>query len=322
MVLHSPPAGADYHRAAAACAQRWWVPPLALSTAALLWLAVGAALMFGGVVVFLGVSLLFDGDLGDPAAPASPLFGHPVAALAMQLLLLSAMIPIVFLVVRVVQRRRPGTLSSVAGRLRWGWLLWCFAASLPAVFLAIGMPVLLAAVTEFGPDPAGAFVGIEEFLLAMVVILALVPLQATAEEYGLRGFVMQTLGSYTVTPWLGIVVSTALFTVMHFSYTAWAIADVALFGAAIAWLVWRTGGLEAGIALHVLHNLTAFTITAWEGTLLDLETGGSWQGFLGTVVEVGLFCVIVVWLADRIGIRRTFPDPYHQPQDPYHQPQG
>src|SRR5690606_41893162 len=46
----------------------------------------------------------------------------------------------------------------------------------------------------------------------------------------------------------------------------------------ISWLTWYTGGLEAAIALHVVHNLAAFTLSAFEGTLAEAATGGgSWE---------------------------------------------
>ncbi|MDS1269758.1 CPBP family intramembrane glutamic endopeptidase [Lipingzhangella sp. LS1_29] len=301
----SPVPGAAYHRVAATVPRRWWIAPLALLCAAVVWLAAVAVVMLLATMVSVVVPLLFGAEVsGDDTT----IYGHPVADLTVQLLMLTLLIPAVYLVARVVQGRRPGTLSSVVGHLRWRWLLYCFGAGIPAVFLALGLPVVLWAVAGAEQRLTGDFVGVQTFVFAMVVIVALVPLQAAAEEYGLRGFVMQTAGSYTASPWLGIVVSTALFTMLHFSYTFWALADVALFGAAMAWLIWRTGGLEAGIALHVLHNLAAFTITAWDGTLMDLETAGSWQGTVTTLVELVVFCLIVVRLADRMGIRRTVSD--------------
>src|SRR5690606_40273883 len=76
----------------------------------------------------------------------------------------------------------------------------------------------------------------------------------------------------------------------------------------ISWLTWYTGGLEAAIALHVVHNLAAFTLSAFEGTLAEAATGGgSWEGVVGTATEAVLFCSAVVLLARRRGLRRTAP---------------
>ncbi|MER2134496.1 MAG: CPBP family intramembrane glutamate endopeptidase, partial [Arthrobacter sp.] len=38
--------------------------------------------------------------------------------------------------------------------------------------------------------------------------------------------------------------------------------DVAVFAVAAGWLTWRTGGLEAAIALHVVNNLVVLALGA------------------------------------------------------------
>lgn len=58
-----------------------------------------------------------------------PLFGPAsdvTVALAYQVLLL----PLILSGVWLVERRRPGTVSSVIGRLRWSWLALCLLPAL------------------------------------------------------------------------------------------------------------------------------------------------------------------------------------------------
>ncbi|GLU46777.1 hypothetical protein Nans01_11280 [Nocardiopsis ansamitocini] len=111
---------------------------------------------------------------------------------------------------------------------------------------------------------------------------------------------------FLAAPLLGILVSGLVFTVMH-DYLDWALADVALFGLAMAWLTWYTGGLEAAITLHVVHNLGAFGFSAYEGLPDPSGSTGSWEGLSATAIEIVLYCLIVVWLARRRGLRRTTP---------------
>ncbi|WP_233515389.1 CPBP family intramembrane glutamic endopeptidase [Marinitenerispora sediminis] len=250
--------------------------------------------------------------------------GWPVADLAVELFLLACLIPVVALAVRLVLRRPVGTLASVEGRLRLRWLLLCCAVA--AVCVAGYAAVLFGsyAVTSPGEPLLGTFTGAAAFAAALAVVLLLVPFQAAAEEYALRGFLMQVVGGYGAdpgermrdgvlsrvlrSPVPAIAVSGVIFALLH-DYSAWAMADVAIFGLAMAWLTWYTGGLEAAVALHVLHNTVLFALSAYDGSYTDAGTGsGSWYALVGTGVEVGLYVVLVVWLARRLGVRRTVPD--------------
>ncbi|WP_052745740.1 CPBP family intramembrane glutamic endopeptidase [Allosalinactinospora lopnorensis] len=304
---------------------RWWVPLLSVLCAVVLIVLVQIAM---GIAALL--TALVAGLTPDPEADS--IFGAPLPDLAFTLIALSTMTPLVMFVVRFVQRRPVGTLFSVEGRLRWRWMLICGAVS--AVPLAVSFAVMYGLQRATAPESefVGAFNPESGFALALLVILLLVPFQASAEEFALRGFLMQAIGAYGAgpgerrgsgvvarvlrSPVPGILVSGSVFTLMH-EYTDWAMLDVAVFGIAMAWLTWYTGGLEAAVALHVLHNLVVFTITAYEGRLEDAATGsGSWQGVSGTFVEVVLYSFIVVWLARRMGVRRTVPDEAADHEEP------
>lgn len=311
-----PPAGAAYHRLARTARFRWWMPPAAVAVFALLyffvWLGIGLVSII--VAVAGGFGLADDDTL---------IFGATVPDLALMLIIIIPMAPVAVFVVRLVEWRRIGTLFSVEGRLRWRWMLLCTAVSFIPLAVSFGLMFALIQAVEPGAAFIGPFAGGADFLPALLVILLLVPFQASAEEIALRGFLMQAVGGYGAargerrgnsvvsaflrTPVLAIAVSGLVFTLMH-TYTDWATVDVAVFGLAMAWLTWYTGGLEAAIALHVVHNLVAFTLTAYEGQLDQAGTGGgSLVGVLATLLQVTLYCVIVVWLAKRRGLRTRTP---------------
>ncbi|GAA3741158.1 CPBP family intramembrane glutamic endopeptidase [Salinactinospora qingdaonensis] len=318
-----------------------------------------AFILYVLVQFFLGITAGLIALFNGIRIEGGSFFGAPAPDLAVQLIIIAMMIPVVLFTVRFVHRRRAGTLLSVEGRLRWPWLFVCAGVAVVSVALSITSVALLFGISR--PDAAfvGEWVGAREFAVGMLVVVLLVPFQASAEEIALRGFLMQSVGSYGAprgellaapkrlewrgparmpvvaaivtavvrasrwpplhqflrTPILAIVVSGSVFALLH-PYSAWAMADVALFGVTVAWLAWYTGGLEAPIALHVVHNLAAFGLSAYEGTLEQRASSGSWQGLAGTAIEMALFCAVVVILARRMRLRRTVADKEHDDSPP------
>ncbi len=96
-------------------------------------------------------------------------------------------------------------------------------------------------------------------LATLLVILLVVPLQAAAEEYVFRGYLQQAIGRWLRHPLFAILLPVPLFVLGHL-YDPLGQASVAVFAVAAGWLTWRTGGLEAAIAVHVVNNLLAFTL--------------------------------------------------------------
>ncbi|MFC4587459.1 CPBP family intramembrane glutamic endopeptidase [Sphaerisporangium corydalis] len=247
------------------------------------------------VALILGVRIIADGG--------ERLFGDPVFEVAVLLLSIAVVLPAVYLTAWLVQRRPPGTLSSVLGRLRWRWLLTCVGVALVA--LVLGQTAMVGTYAVTGEDLGGLFgwVGWGRFLSGAVVIVLLVPFQAAAEEYVFRGWLLQAFGAFFTTPWPGILLGAAAFTSLH-AYTDWGIIDVFSFGALMGWLAVRTGGLEAPIALHTVNNLVSFLPSAAAGELGDALRQGAvpWQALSGTVVQLGFFAVVVVIIAQKRAI--------------------
>ncbi|GAA1867935.1 CPBP family intramembrane glutamic endopeptidase [Actinomadura bangladeshensis] len=334
-----PPEGRPYHQAARDEAHRWWRPLLG----SLVLLVGGFGLAIPLMAVGMIVNALVTGDAPDPTATdTDSLFGNDTADLAFNLGSLALFLPVALGVAWLVQRRRPGTLSSVAGRLRWRWMLVCCGLAIAFCVVSYGTSVVAAIAMD---DRSGAdehWVGWGRFLAPAIVIILLVPFQSAAEEYVFRGWLLQAVGACTLenarsrvgrafsavlrTPWPGIVLGSALFTAGH-GYTSWGILDIFLFGAIAAWLAVRTGGLESSIALHVFNNLMAFLLPAAVGKL-DIEQGGvPWQVVAADVVPMALYAAVVVLLARRMRVQRITagggvpvvpepePEPVQMPED-------
>ncbi|MEZ5193288.1 MAG: CPBP family intramembrane glutamic endopeptidase [Nocardioides sp.] len=147
----------------------------------------------------------------------------------------------------------------------------------------------------------------------LLVILLLTPFQAAGEEYAFRGYLTQALGGL-FTP-LGTGVSRAaavvlpalLFALAHgLGQSVPVFFDRLAFGLVAGWLVIRTGGLEAGIAMHVLNNFLAYGLALAFGNMDDAlnATGGSWWMIPTTLTQSLVYLGLVTWLARRWGLQR------------------
>jgi uncharacterized protein len=125
---------------------------------------------------------------------------------------------------------------------------------------------------------------------------------------------MQTLGAWI--PWarvaapVAIILPTVLFALGHI-YDIWGLLDVAAFGLAAAFITWRTGGLEAGIVMHAVNNITLFLLLATGtlgGTAVTPE-GGSPISVAITVVTMAGYAFWIDRLATKRGLVRRRPQP-------------
>ncbi|WP_152523081.1 CPBP family intramembrane glutamic endopeptidase [Nocardiopsis potens] len=298
------PAGTPYHLLARNRWNSWWRPIAGTAAFLVPALVVMVALSMGaGVVAFLNGGM----DAGDD--PVAMLEAAPLAFLGATLLGLASALPMVLLTARLVQRRPAGTLSSVAGRFRRRWALACAGAAAAAIALgyAVSVATYLAAGRDLG-EVFGAqgweWSGWGAFLPAAALVLLLVPFQAAAEEYVFRGWLMQAFGSFIRTPWPGIVAGSLLFMSVH-GYTGWGAAWIFVWAMTLAWLSVRTGGLEAAVVMHVLHNLTGMLVTSAMGDIAaPLDQGAvPWEFIPGALAQTFAFVALTVFLARRRGVR-------------------
>ncbi|MBL1082500.1 CPBP family intramembrane metalloprotease [Streptomyces actinomycinicus] len=290
-----------YHRLARLAPQyRWWRPLLGTLVVAVGYVV--TLVLFMIVCAALGAALGYSQD-----ADGWPEFG-PAPDTALDLLSLALGIPVVLLVVRWTGGRPAGSVSSVTGRLRWRWLTLCVLTALPIVALAMGGMFLLPGDGE----PQSQWVGWPAFGRAVAMLLVLVPFQAAAEEYVFRGWLTQTAGAFLRSPWAALLPQAVLFAAAHGWGTPWGFADLVVFGACAGWLTWRTGGLEASIALHTVNNLFAFGVSAAvvDGLASD-ETAADapWQVVVLDVLSILLYTAAVTWWLRRRRLERTAPAP-------------
>lgn len=273
---------------------RWWRPVLGLLLGALVLVLVSVAVLV--------VALLLSGDTsGSSDATEAALDPDTPRGLLANNLLIAAIVPAAALVVTAVHREHAGLLVSVTRRVRWGLLGRLLALALLVVLVSYGVGYLIPsdAVGTARVPPTGTLVGL------LAVILLTTPLQAAAEEVGFRGYLSQAVSSWFARPAVGIVtagaVSAVLFALAHGLQDPWLFGDRLTFGVVASWLAWRTGGLEAPVALHVANNLVSLVATAATGSLEESLTASTleWQFAVLDVVMMLVFAVLVDRLARR-----------------------
>jgi membrane protease YdiL (CAAX protease family) len=320
------PEGEAYHRLGRNSRFRWWTPLLTL-------LVFGFLLVFLWIAIVLAITIV--AVMGGSGLARDAMSVGEVAGLAFGLAPTALLIPVVLFVVRVVQWRRVGTLMSVEGRLRWRWLLRCLAVAVVPVGACLAAFLLLAGRLAPEAVPVRAAGAAEVFAAAVIVIVLLVPFQAAAEEITTRGLAMQLVGSLGAgpgerrgagaaarvlrSPWTAVLAGGTLVPVLYAAThpgEPWVTSSLTVMGLGMAWLTWRTGGVEAAIGLHVVSSLVQFLLTAYEGRLSEVGTGavlgaglppgaGTSLGLALSVVQVVAYVLGVTWLADRGGVRRV-----------------
>ena len=272
---------------------------------------VGQAALLGILTAYLVI------ESGDSQQVADRLSGDPVTPsfLAVVNLSWALAIPAVLLAALALHRQRPGLVASVAGRMRWRWLLACLGLSVVALALTLAVAAVLPDQGAGTVDLSGSLnpwtSAPRDFLL---VVLLLTPLQAAGEEYVFRGYLAQAFGGLAAPlgarggAAVAVVVPALLFALAHGAGQDLPVFfDRFAFGVVAGVLVILTGGLEAGIAMHILNNVLAFGLAlAFDDMTSALNpSGGSWWSVPVTLVQSVSYLLLAVLAARRLGIAST-----------------
>lgn len=285
----------EYHEFYRAPANRWWKPLVAI-------IAAGAAWLLATIVVML-IAWLLDPSIigGTPSKPELKV--TPIAFLANNVSIALA-VPISYLTQWLVFGQRPKWLSSVAGGFRWGWFGRCVAILLPLWVAMLAVEILIS-----GEGLSGLAPNSNTILLAVGILLT-TPFQAAGEELALRGLMARSLAAWIPNRQGGLIlaaiVTSAVFVALHGAGDGWLNAFYLVFAVVACVLVWRTGGLEAAIAMHIVNNMVG------EVTMPFRDISGEFERGAGTadptiLIQLGVILVALVlllWQAKRLKLVR------------------
>jgi membrane protease YdiL (CAAX protease family) len=295
-----PPTQRRYHEALSEPRRPWWVAALALASFALA--VFGASLMLSYAAIQVDLLL----GLTTPEAVISgALVFTPTVFLANNLVL-AALIPISMLLQWVFYGVRPRWMFSVAGTWRWHVVRRSALFVVPIFLLYTGGGLVLAAAEIISTPVDGT-------TLALIVMIVLTtPLQAAGEEFGFRGFLTRTVGSWStksgVSFAIGTIASSIVFTLVHFAADPWLIGYYLAFAVAMSLIVRATGGLEIAVLIHVLNNALLLIPAVILGSLeqsFDRSVGSAGPVVLVPTAILALVTIIVLWWAPRYGVVRS-----------------
>ena len=302
-------------------AYSWWQPVVGLLVMIVCALVLAPLVLLP--VLAIGI-LIQGGDFEQSLTAALDQTKITPAAMLYLNLTLASMILIAWFVVRAFHRLRPRWLMSVRPGVRWRFFGVCMALSVIAMIAQLVVGSLLPVDAN---DIGGHLVHVDGTVIALaIVVLLTTPLQAMGEEYGFRGYAMQAFGTLAdgvarrcglstgaaerAAVVLAIGASALLFALAHGTQNFPLFFDRFAFGILAGYLVYRTGGLEAGIAMHIWNNLIAFGFGIAFGQVQEqlTEHQASWWNLPITVTQYGVYLVLVIWVARRMGIdNRTRP---------------
>ncbi|WP_106399571.1 hypothetical protein [Actinocorallia populi] len=275
------------------------------------------ALVFWSVVVFALT--------GKPPEPLKAEFGM-VGSAAKFFLISGSLLPVVPFAVWAVSRRPMGTAFSVLGRVRWGWLGVCMIPAGGYFAFTYGVILMVNALVKDEPFTVRWDGGKEDWAsLAMMML--------TASAYVilmelLRGWVIQAVGAYTLqradggrrdgfagvaarvlgSPWPGIAATCLMSLAMLGSGDPAEMAGVVFMAVVYGWLMVKTGGVEAMIALQTVSFTGIMVVVAVTGRFgIAGEDEDAWYRMLPNLTGLVLFTVAVLCLSRLMNVATVTP---------------
>lgn len=285
----------EYHEFYRAPRFRWWKPLLAILMFAGGWFVASLVITFPLMAFEVASGSVDWSDYLEGTMTPMLFTANNIA--------LGVTIPIAMLTGWAVFGQRPRWLSSIAGGFRWGLFGRFALICAPLLLVSFGIDLALSGVPELRWN--------SDSLLLIVVILLTTPFQAAGEEYGVRGLLARSIGSWFGSSRVGLVVAmvvtSLVFMGLHAAQDPWLNGYYFAVGVVCSLLVWRTGGLEAAVALHVCNNLIG-EVTLPFGDLADAFDRSA--GVAGPTILIQVFVMAAAtagmwWLAKRSNLSRT-----------------
>jgi uncharacterized protein len=287
----------EYHQFYRAPAFRWWKPLVAI----VLFVVAEFAIVMVAVIGYV-VWLLATGQ----RVPASESDFDPTLMFSLNNVMVALGLPVALMTSWLVFRQRPKWLSSIAGGFRWRYF-WRFLA-IAAVGVALSTVAEAMLTGGFGEltwTPAS--------LVLILVIVITTPFQCAAEEYSIRGLLFRGVGSWFANRRVGLVVgiavSSTVFMLVHGAGDPWLNATYFVIGVLFAVLAWRTGGLEAAVAMHIANNLISEMLLPFQpeslAHIFDRQAGVAGPVVLIQIGVTALVAGLLLWQSSRLGPPRA-----------------
>jgi membrane protease YdiL (CAAX protease family) len=293
------PPGLPYHRIQEGGRPGIWRPLAGIVLMLLGFAAIGAVvaqIVFALYFAVTGQAQVSVTQLADVEHPTPQRLAFLNVALA-------TFIPVAMLGSRVLHGIRPRWLASVRPRIRWRYLIACVCVSVVALAAAVAVGAVVPGQDSDVGGSANPFTTTTFHYLLVIVFLT--PLQAAGEEYLFRGYLTQAFGGMFHSSWVAVLVPALLFGLAHgLGQSVPVFFDRFAFGVVAGILVIRTGGLEAGIAMHVLNNFLAYGVALAFGDMASTlnPTGSDWWNIPVTLTQSLVYLGLAVAVCRHMGL--------------------
>ncbi len=221
-------------------------------------------------------------------------------------LYLAATIPVVRFATGGAYRIRRGYVSSVEGRFRTRFAVECVALVAPVWVVGV-------VVTGWWLDLPATPLAAGPVVALAVLALVLSPLQAAGEEYLFRGWLAQQVGAFVPRPTVALVAAVvvpAAASALAYGGQPWVLVTTGVVGLACGYLTWRTGGLEAAVAVRAVSTAALIGYALATDTLAGWFTGAAPAPDVRTTVAAmtmtAVAVAVVTWRARSAGVTRTW----------------
>lgn len=284
----------DYHHGLHRAGTRRWKGVVAIVVLLVGYLGLSVVLSLAAMYVDVALGNTSMEDFRTGSMKVTPLMLLAVNLTA------AALVPLSMLLQRWLFGVRGATLSSVRGMFRWSVLARTATIVVPLWLVYVGISMMVGV-----PGQPTSF-SLDVSVPLLLVVLLTTWAQAAGEEYGFRGLITRSVGSWFVRPRTAFVVATVvanlLFMVAHFATDPWLIAYYFVFGVACSVVTWKTGGLEGGIVIHAVNNVFLFlTVALFMGGEVDMDrsVGAGGPIMLLPMGMMVLIAVLLSWQAHR-----------------------
>ncbi|UVI35757.1 CPBP family intramembrane glutamic endopeptidase [Brevibacterium spongiae] len=284
---HQPPR--RYHRQFAAQPGNRWFKPLLVAALTAVFYLIALIAQFAGFFVWALIAIGADGDF-DTWVDTLVDF-NTVTGVLFGLISVILMWPAAELATYCIYRRWFSSMISLGRGMRWrrlgryllfGTAVWVVCAIVMVLFSDGAMS-----------DLTSGIVWNQHVLAMLIAFVLLVPFQATAEEIVFRGLAMNVIGAWLRHPAWAVLIPVPFFVFGHI-YDLPGLIDVGIFAVIVGTLTVITGGLEAGIAFHIVNNLFAFALGVLAGADLNATSSPTAEVVMSIAAPI-VFAVIVVF---------------------------
>lgn len=286
--MRNRPYTLHYHRQFAALPDNRWFKPILVALLTAVFYLIAIVVLFVGFFLWALFALGVDGDFNtwserliDMNTTTGVLFG---------LVNVILMWPAAELATLCIYRRSFSSMISLCGGMRWGQLGRYLLVG-AAVWMVCAIVMVAFSDGSMGNLTSG-IVWNSQVLAMLIAIILLVPFQATAEEIVFRGLAMNIIGSWLRHPAWAVFIPVPIFVVGHV-YDLPGLIDVGIFAVIVGTLTIITGGLEAGIAFHIVNNVFAFGLGVLAGADLNATSAPTVEVVMSIAAPI-VFGIIVV----------------------------